>query len=183
LLTLPLADTAPDSYPVTLSFPNARFHSTSKGLNLVIITDAGKAWKTVADEIRAVSGNDIQPQDRLDAVFVLEQDAGLARQSLTISEVYDTTTKVSSVAKFESSLQTSRTSGSPLLVVVTSIDRIIDLLASIATPVQQLAFLGSNAAKQAKYVRPWVDVDLVAVRFIYPIALLGKYSSVIGVAS
>lgn len=167
-------DASPDGYSTTLSIPSALFRSTSKGLNLVVIANGKKVWKDISDQINAISGHGCPAQDQIDAVFVLEQDAEFLESSLSTSRVLDMTSTDSLMAEFGVYLQSPKNRGLPLLVVVASVDRIIDIIINGARPVQQLAFLGQNARKQAEYVRQWVTVGLVAVDFIYPFALPGK---------
>lgn len=112
--------------------------------------------------------------DRIDAVFVQSQDLHFLRRSLDSYTILDATADGVSCVNFGASLQSSRDSGSLLLVVVESLERVIDILVGVSEPVQQLAFLGQKARQQAQYAQNWVPTAMIAVDFIYPFSVPGK---------
>ena len=175
------ADSSIGPYDALAISPKTVFIPVQTSVTFAVIDENVDDWDAVAEAIENSTGDQILEDDRLDAVF-LRKDAVTTFQT-ALSKRSSFSTLESSTRYLDATsdqivldkvLPSSRGSDRLFLVIVDSLDRAIDLMTLLSSPIQQLAILGSRPQKTASYFRKWVASAVSATGCIYEHALPGK---------
>ena len=164
--------------------PEAYFYSTAAGYNVVIVDEGKKDWLNIAKQVCSNSTTNTLPSDRLSAVVIRTDDMAEFRQLLSDqwtrnkpvifqkrqqlrdciswgNSVFclDTSSGATEVSDFSlnSCLSLAQASGALVVVPVTSLDKGVDMLNNLTTPIKQLALVAPGSKHTAQYVRKWIN--------------------------
>ncbi|KAH7133858.1 hypothetical protein EDB81DRAFT_805214 [Dactylonectria macrodidyma] len=180
-------DGFPQSYQSILASPGSKFFNTRDGgFNIAIICEGHKSWPLITQQVQSMTDPHIPILDRLHAIFIREEDVEPFQQSMNHVLESTRTDRNSGnehvvVLKsllsehvdvdLDSDLASATEQGRLLLVVVRSLERAVDALVALSSSIMQLALLGPEASKVYSFVSTWVPAKVMAIDFIYPIAI------------
>ncbi|KAL6704972.1 hypothetical protein ACN47E_007375 [Coniothyrium glycines] len=176
-------DDSSDLYSSLSASRKIRICETSQAVNIALITNGPKSWDILAEEIYHMASGDVLPTDRLNIVFVPTEDAQTLEQTLLNIGSEGSKRNLCRVESLDrlndDHLESSpkfhvQSMGQPselYIISVGSIERAIDIMNNLSTPIQQLAVLGPQAERVARFIQRWVSVRTISTECIYPLAL------------
>lgn len=78
---------------------------------------------------------------------------------------------VHSCGDLERQLGFAKKTGNLYILIINSVDRVIDLMNGLPTPVQGLAVLGPGSTKVANYIQDWLPAKILSAGFINSAAI------------
>ncbi|KAJ4247099.1 hypothetical protein NW762_013237 [Fusarium torreyae] len=166
-------DSSTKDYSTILADPKAHIIDTlNAGVNAALINPGNRSWDQITAEIERACK--LQLSDRLDVIFVRQDEAGVVRSKLqcststvSLDDVFGSKTETS----LRSRIASSKIEGSVLLVTTQSLEAVTDALINLAIPITQLAILGPCGPEVLEFVRRWVPAKLLSVGSICPLPI------------
>ncbi|KAH8594885.1 hypothetical protein B0O99DRAFT_741565 [Bisporella sp. PMI_857] len=185
-------DSSTATFSTILQYPETHFYSVAEGYNVAIIDEGKKDWETIAKQIYSSTANMKLPSDNLSAVFVRPEDVSELRNELRRQRATEKNSTDSNACQIpdctswdkdtfslnsnwgegspgttdsplESKLRQTQAAGALLVVTVTSLEKALDLLSGLSSPILQVALLAPGSKRVVEYASRWTNAHTFSV--------------------
>lgn len=179
-------DNSSEKYCDVLSTCNATFYSTRSSFNVVIIDEEKKSWSKITRELKINA-------DAISAIFVRENEFQEFTSHWARSPVKEVPVRVQRDVslltsngctllspstyqfrlagvktglepnKLSEVISAAKEAGCLLVIRFTSIDQVLDAIATARLPIKQMALLSPASDKSLSYIEKWSSSELISI--------------------